>query len=146
MDVMGLGPMAVYADRTGAVFGTWQAGTHTGAQLVGELGAPVWAELTATTPSVAADFSGQAFGLGANVLPNYVELTADGGRSVAGVVDPFWGTTGWVPYFGVDDPAASAEQAVTFGGSVVLPLTSFPGGSCTIVADPHGAVLDLITT
>lgn len=146
MDVMDLGRMAVYADASGAVFGTWQAGVHTGSQLVGEAGAPAWAELTAAEPTDAPAFYGAAFGLGANVVDSYVELTADGGRGVAGVTGTAQGTSGWMPYFGVVDPAASAEQAVALGGTVVLPLTTWPGGSCTIVQDPHGAVLGLITT
>lgn len=42
MDVMDSGRMAFVADPTGAVFGLWEAGTHTGAQLVNEHGSFGW--------------------------------------------------------------------------------------------------------
>lgn len=143
MDVGDLGRMAVHTDPAGAVFGVWQPGAHAGAQRVREDGAPSWLELTAERPAAAAAFYADVFGLEPRVSQEYVELTLDG-TSVAGVADPSQGTTGWLPYFGAADPGAAAERAVELGGTVVLPLTPFPGGSCAIVRDPHGAVFGLL--
>lgn len=146
MSVADLGRMAVFVDPQGAVFGTWQPGTHRGSELVEQDGAPAWVELVSTAPTDAAPFYRSVFGLDAGVTDEYVELTL-AGRPVAGVADPSQGTaTGWLPYFGVSDPQAAAERAVALGGSLVMPLVAFPGGSCTIVRDPHGAVFGLITT
>lgn len=143
MDVADLGRMAVFADPAGAVFGVWQPGAHTGSELVGEEGTQTWLELTAETPSAAQAFYGTVFGWDANVSDVYLEFTLSG-TSIAGCTDPSQGTSGWMPYFGVSDPGAKAQQAQALGGSVVLPLTTFDGGSCTIVRDPHGATFGLL--
>lgn len=144
MAVDELGRMAVFADPSGTVFGIWQPGTHVGAELVSEPGAPCWVELTSTDPAAATPFYSAVFSLSAKTSEEYVELQLDG-RSVAGVTDPSQGTSpGWLPYFGVADPAAKAREAEQLGGTVVLPLAEWPGGACSIVRDPHGAVLGLI--
>ena len=44
MDVMDVGRMAVAADPSGAVFGVWQARSHTGMQLANEPGSVGWNE------------------------------------------------------------------------------------------------------
>jgi uncharacterized protein len=143
MTVDDLGRMAVHADPSGAVFGVWQAGRHVGTELVDEEGTTAWVELTTADPPTVTPFYGAVFGWDANVSDSYVEFTL-GGSSVAGCTDPSQGTSGWLPYFSVADPAAAAEQAVALGGTVVLQLTQFDGGSCTIVADPQGAVVGLL--
>ena len=143
MAVDDLGRMAVYADPAGAVFGVWEPGTHTGAQLTGENGTCTWIELTAEQPTQSAGFYQDVFGWEVSASDAYVEFKR-AGTSVAGCTDPSQGTSGWLPYFEVEDPAAAAEQAVALGGSIVLPLTTFDGGSCTIVRDPHGAMLGLL--
>ena len=143
MQVGELGSMAVFRDPEGAVFGVWQPGTHTGAELVDEPGSCTWVELTAASPADATRFYERVLGWQARVSEAYVELQLDG-RSVAGVTDPSQGTGGWLPYFEVDDPGAAAERAQALGGTVVLPLTTFDGGSCAIVGDPQGAVFGLL--
>lgn len=144
MDVADLGRMAVFVDAQGALFGTWQPGTHGGSELVGQDGAPAWVELSSAAPSDATPFYCAVFDWTTNVSDDYVELQL-AGRSVAGVTDTSQGTEpGWLPYFGVTDPRAKAEQAVALGGSVVLPFAQWPGGSCSIVRDPHGAVVGLL--
>ncbi len=143
MQVAGLGTMAVYADPQGAVFGVWQPGSHRGSELTGQDGTQTWFELTAEDPAAAPEFYGRVLGWEASVSDAYVLLSLDG-RSVAGVADPSQGTAGWLPYFQVADPAACAEQVQALGGTVVLPLTTFDGGSCVIVRDPQGAVVGLL--
>jgi predicted enzyme related to lactoylglutathione lyase len=143
LQVADLGSMAVFSDPAGAVFGVWQPGSHTGAELVDQRGTCTWRELTAAAPAEAAPFYERVFGWQARVSEAYVELQLDG-TSVAGVTDPAQGTSGWLPYFEVDDPAAAADRAQELGGTLVLPHTSFDGGSCTIVRDPQGAVFGLL--
>ena len=110
-----------------------------------EEGAPYRFELTSADPAAAASFYGSVFSWSSNQSDTYLELQLDG-ESVAGVTDPSQGTPpGWLPYVGVADPAAKTREAELLGGTVVLPLAEWPGGSCSIVKDPHGAVLGRIT-
>lgn len=144
MDVGDLGRMAVFTDATGSFVGSWQPGTHRGADLVEQDGAMAWVELTSRAPADAALFYETVFGLSAHLSPEYVELQLSG-RSVAGVTDTSQGTDpGWIPYFGASDPAASARQAADLGGTVIVPFMEFPGGTCAIVVDPHGATFGLL--
>lgn len=145
MDVGDLGRMAVFLDPAGASFGVWQPGTHTGSELVDQEGTQSWVELLTADPAATAAFYGPVIGWDVKQSPEYVELTLDG-RSVAGCTDLSQGTSGWLPSFEVGDPGAKADQAVALGGSVVLPVTRFDGGSCAIVRDPHGAVFGVINT
>ena len=51
-DVMDVGRMAIAADPAGAVFGVWQARSHTGVQLANEPGSLAWNE------NMSRDFDG----------------------------------------------------------------------------------------
>lgn len=148
MTVADLGSMAVFADPVGAVFGVWQPGTHRGSELVDEDGSMTWFELTTPDPAVATPFYEKVLGLSTRTSPEYVELQR-GDVSVAGVTPPLPDVaadalSGWIPYFVVADPQAAAQQAAELGGTVLLPLAEWGGGSCSIVQDPHGAVLGLL--
>ena len=143
MQVADLGRMAVFTDPAAAVVGVWEPGTHTGAELVDEPGTCTWIELTAAVPAQATSFYETVFGWQARTSEAYVELTLGGG-SVAGITDPSQGTAGWLPYFEVADPGAAADRAQELGAGLVLPLTSFDGGSCAIVRDPQGALVGLL--
>lgn len=145
MSVDDMGRMAVFTDDRGTFFGAWQPGTHRGSELVHQEGAPTWVELTSDDPAGAAPFYAAVADLAPKPSEAYFELEA-GGRSVAGIATTAQGTPpGWFPYFGASDPAAKARQAAELGGTVVLPLAEWPGGACSIVRDPHGALLGLIT-
>ncbi len=56
------GSFAVLADPTAAVFGLWQAGTHTGMDLVDEPGAFAWAETMSGDPERARAFYAAVLG------------------------------------------------------------------------------------
>src|SRR5438105_8842090 len=60
-DVMSYGRMAVLQDPQGGTFAVWQAGTHTGAQIVNEPGATCWMELATSDPAAARRFYGSLF-------------------------------------------------------------------------------------
>ncbi|MFE5587732.1 VOC family protein, partial [Kitasatospora sp. NPDC056531] len=63
MDVGSLGRMLVAADPQGAVFGVWQPGEFSGAQVVNEAGALIWNELHTSDVEGATAFYGEAFGI-----------------------------------------------------------------------------------
>ena len=52
----------------------------------------------------------------------------------------------WGGYVTVDDVDASAKQAVTLGGKILLEARDIPNvGRFCVIADPQGATLSLIT-
>lgn len=62
MDIPGKGRMAITSDPTGAMTGLWQPGEHTGFEVVGAAGSPVWHQLTVTDYRAALDFYTMVFG------------------------------------------------------------------------------------
>jgi len=148
MDVGPLGRMAVYADPSGAAFGTWQPRQHTGAQLVSEEGTFAWTELSTRDQAAVHPFYAKVFGWHAKVEGGYTEFQL-GGTSVAGCMDmpemvPSEVPSYWMPYFAASDPAAQATKAAQLGGTVVVPLMDFPGGQFAVVQDPHGSTFGLL--
>lgn len=150
MDVGDLGRMAVFTDPTGAFFGVWQAGQHTGSQLVQEEGAPTWADVTTRDTGAAGRFYAAVFGWDVRAGEGYTEF-ARGEDTVAGMmampehmpeqVPPFW-----MPYFAAADPGATADRAAGLGGTVLVPAQDFPGGTFAVVQDPQGATFGLLRT
>ncbi len=148
MDVMDAGRMGFFTHEAGGAFGAWQAGTHTGAELVNEPGSLAWNTLITPHPEDAAAFFGLIFGLGTETQvlgsDDYVFFTL-GERGVAGVMGPppgmpdgvpaFWGVS-----FAVTDADATAALAVERGGSLLMEPTEREGvGRIATVTDPWGA-------
>jgi predicted enzyme related to lactoylglutathione lyase len=144
-DVADAGRMAIFADPGGAVFGVWQAGTHTGAELVNQPGSLVWNELLTRDLDAARTFYAAAFGLEPAEFgtTDYTVLNA-GGRAVAGVLPmgdqfPPEVPSNWVTYFAVGDADASAAKATSLGASVVREPFDIPDvGRIAWLAGPHG--------
>ncbi len=152
MDVADLGRMAVCRDPTGAFFGLWQPGTHTGAQLVNEPGTVVWNELDTRDMAAAKAFytavfpwSAKTSGEGASA---YTEWQV-GGRSIAGGMQmgeqfPADAPPNWLTYFAVTDSDATVGKVRALGGTVMMPGMETGQGRFAVVADPHGAVFAVI--
>jgi len=154
MDVMGFGHMAVLADPQGAVFSIWQPGTHKGAGLVNEPGAFSWCELITTDVDAATGFYSTVFGWEAETHGEpgspggYTEFKVSG-RSVAGMmakppnlpaeVPPFWAV-----YFSVADTDAAVALVTELGGSLMMGPADIEPGRFAVVADPAGAVFNVI--
>lgn len=149
MDVMDAGRMAIFADTAGAVFGVWQAGQHTGAELVNEPGSLTWNELLARDIPGAKQFYAGALGLEPSEvqmdpgLPPYVVLNV-GERGVAGVLPmgaefPAEVPSHWLVYFAVDDADASAAKAASLGAEVMREPFDVPNvGRIAGITGPHG--------
>ncbi|MEU7134813.1 VOC family protein [Streptomyces sp. NPDC046261] len=151
MDVLQLGRMAVVADSTGAVFGLWQAGEFSGAEVVNEPGSVVWNELNTADPEAAATFYEEALGLTATTMkeaPGYFSLKA-ADRAVGGMQDlenaPPGSPSHWLTYFSVDDTDSTVDALTRAGGSVLKPPADMVAGRMAVVQDPQGAVFALIT-
>jgi len=152
MDVTDLGRMALFTDPTGAFFGIWQPGKHTGAQVVNEPGSFGWNELDTRDMDAAKAFYTKVFpwtaktdGEGANA---YTEWQLDG-RSIAGGMVmgeqfPADVLPNWLTYFVVADSDATVARVHELGGSVMMPGMDTDQGRIAVVADPHGAVFATI--
>jgi predicted enzyme related to lactoylglutathione lyase len=153
MDVLDVGRMAVFADPQGAVFSVWQAGTHPGAEVVNEPGTWSWSELVTTDVDAAKGFYGDVFGWTANTAGpgptgDYTEWQV-GGRSVGGMMQkppmmPAEVPPHWAVYFAVTDTDAAAARVKELGGTVIMPPMDIEPGRFATVADPFGAVFNVI--
>jgi predicted enzyme related to lactoylglutathione lyase len=148
MAVADLGRMAVFADLTGAAFGTWQPGTHLGTELVDVEGTPAWIELATRDQAAALPFYATVFGWDTHVSPGYTEFQL-AGRSVAGCMDmpdsvPAAVPSYWMPYFRAQDPQAKAQEAAGLGATLLVPYTEMEQVAFSVVQDPHGSVFGLL--
>ena len=157
MDVMDVGRMAVFTDTIGAFFSVWQAGTHPGAQLVNEPGTWSWSELLTTDVDASIAFYSAVFGWTADTHGDaagaagpmaYTEFQV-GGRSIAGMMEkppmmPAEVPPHWSVYFAVTDTDAACAHVTELGGSVMMPAMDIEPGRFAVVADPTGAVFDVI--
>jgi predicted enzyme related to lactoylglutathione lyase len=165
-DVMEAGRMAVLADREGAAFCAWQAGSHRGAAVVNEAGSLNFNVLSTRDPQAAKEFYGAVFGWqtlamggGAEAwtLPGYgdhLERDRPGlreGMAAMGappgfedVVASMMPITGdqpahWGVTFAVDDADKTAQTAAELGGTVIVAPFDAPWVRTTVIADPQGA-------
>jgi uncharacterized protein len=153
MDVVGLGTMAIFTDPTGAVFGLWQPGTFTGAELVNEPGAFAWNELGTRNPDAAKSFYSTVFDWGVKdhdmgEMGTYTEWLR-GEDSIGGMMDvsgrlPDQIPAHWLVYFAVENTDAAVEIAKSAGGEVSFGPIDIPAGRFAIVTDPHGAAFAVI--
>jgi len=152
MDVMDTGRMALFTDPTGAFFGVWQPGTHTGAQVANEAGAFCWNELLTRDMDAAKAFYPQVFSWG-------IEASGEGataytqwqvnGRSIAGGMAmpdaiPAEIPALWRVYFGVANCDATVAKAQAAGGALLIPAVDSPNGRFAVLADPFGASFAVI--
>ena len=146
-DVMDAGRMAIFADPSGGVFGVWQAGQHTGAELVNEPFSLSWNELLTRDLEGVKRFYQAAFGVETAEFPMgdgppYTIIQVDG-RGVAGMQTmgddmPADMPSAWMTYFAVDDADAIAAKAASLGGRVTREPYDIPGvGRIAWLAGPH---------
>jgi predicted enzyme related to lactoylglutathione lyase len=153
MDVMEAGRMAVFADPGGAAIGLWQPNQHMGAQLVNEPGTYCWSELMTDDLAGAKVFYQAVFGWGAETQGpegpgGYTEWKI-GGRSIGGMMAmpeqmPAGAPPCWGVYFAVSDTDASVARAEELGASVMVPPADIEPGRFAVLADPEGAVFNVL--
>jgi hypothetical protein len=148
-DVMDAGRMSVIADPTGAMICLWQATNHIGASLVNEHGTLAWEEVMTPDVPAATAFYSKIFGWEAAPVDmpgmEYTELKLNG-RGIGGAMKPPMAgmPAVWAIYFAVDDADKTAEVAVANGGSIIQPPVDIPPGRMAVIADPAGAVFNVI--
>ncbi|WP_374687616.1 VOC family protein [Promineifilum sp.] len=137
------GRMALIQDPTGAPFGVWQPGVHTGAEATETLGAMSWSELQTRDPAAAAAFYGRVFGWQAEGNEWYTGFKVDDQVVATAIpIGPDWGDvpSNWNVYFMVADVRDAAARAEALGGAVVrgpAPMGEF--GEFAVLRDPQGA-------
>ncbi|MBT8212257.1 MAG: VOC family protein [Acidimicrobiia bacterium] len=161
MDVMTSGRMAFLIDPTGAMFGIWQPGDHTGAGVFNEHGAMTWNELVTRDVGGAKSFYEATLGWGFQLMqeaPEYWAITLDtkvdgdgdaddnmnGGIMAIGDDFPPEMPPMWTVYFQVDDSAAAIAKAQELGGSVVFGPMDTNAGIIVGLADPQGGNFTVI--
>ena len=122
-------------------------------------GAFSWAELTTSDPAAAAEFYGKLLGWKVKdpdaAMGGYRVVNV-GDASVAGITAPFPGAPGapgappvpphWGSYVTVDQVDEVAARCTELGGKVLVPPMDIPSvGRMTVIQDPQGAVLNLIS-
>lgn len=148
-DVMDAGRMSVIQDPTGATFGVWQPGNHTGAQLVNVPNTLTWNELQTPDLGSARAFYSDVFGWTYDVDENgYVAVKQDD-RVQAGMmqmteqmaeVPPNWSI-----YFLVEDVESAVAKVAELSGELLMPPTpAGEMGKFCVVQDPQGAVFCII--
>ncbi len=163
-DSPGGGRVAVLADPDGAVFCTWEALTHGGAELVNAPGAWAMSQLLSDDLSRAAAFYAELFGWsterfevpGREVilfrLPGYVggvpgqpvardvvaAMRARDSGEVADDSPPAWSVDFWI-----DDATSAVERARRLGGGVIMEAHVVPPFTRVLLSDPEGAAFSL---
>jgi uncharacterized protein len=153
-EVMDVGRMFVAMDPGGAVFGVWQARTHSGVGRANEPGSLIWSENMSRAYEENKAFYGTVFGydfgdIGAEGM-NYATLDLDsrpvGGIGEIGANQPAEMPAYWGTYFAVTDTDATVDKAVELGGSVIAPAWDSPYGRMAVVSDDQGAAFALMST
>jgi predicted enzyme related to lactoylglutathione lyase len=155
MDVMQAGRMAFFVDPTGAFIGIWQAGEHTGAELVNEPGCLTWNDLATRDAEAAKAFYPTVFGVEAAAWDgpsdNGYTVWNVAGSTVGGLIqmDERWSAeapASWTAYFMVEDADATTAQAVELGGTALVEPFDAPDiGRIALLTDAHGAVFGVMS-
>jgi hypothetical protein len=152
MEVGEYGKLAVFANSTGAVFGLWQSGTHTGAELCNEPGSITWNEVMTRDWERAKEFYGTVFGYEFRDISGdgfqYATLDLDG-RPVGGIGRlpdevPAEVPAHWMTYFKVADADAAVATVRELGGQVLREAFDTPFGRMATVAGPAGERFSLM--
>ncbi|TDD92147.1 VOC family protein [Actinomadura darangshiensis] len=152
-DVNNLGRMALCGDPEGADFALWEPYDFPGAEVVDEPSAMCWVELATHDIDGARRFYNAVFGW-RSVDRSYYEPAYTnwkiGDWSVAGMLPlESWWPVGfpphWIPYFWVLDCDATAARAAELGAVVHVPPTDIKPGRLSVLTDPAGARLAVLT-
>ncbi|MFJ2202091.1 VOC family protein [Streptomyces violaceusniger] len=153
--------MATAADPGGAVFGIWQAGSHTGFGRRGGPGSYGWTEVHTRQPRAVDAFYRAVFGYG--MEPSAEGAAADlvlwtprgeppdprhaiGGRVVIGEEYPAVLPAHFLTYFVVADCDRTLRTAHRLGGRVLKTAEDTPSGRFAVLADNQGAAFAVIDT
>lgn len=143
------GAMGLFSDPTGALFSAWQSGTHTGINLVGEPGAPLWMDLMTADIDAAKAFYASVFGFSYTDMSSeamrYVMFSVPGGGRPAGGIGQLDGSSTWTTCFQVADVDTLAGRLDELGGALVDEPRDLEWGRLVGATGPDGEKLYLLT-
>lgn len=136
--------MAFALDPGNAPFALWQAKDHIGSTVVNEPGAVIWNELITDSGEAVLPFYQQVLGLTAKTadMSGTAYTSFHAGEDVVGGTNkpPMDNIPNhWHIYFSVDNVPATAKQASSLGGEVVVGPFDTPIGPMATLRDPQGA-------
>jgi len=145
-----VGRMTFVFDPEGARFGIWQPGSHPGSGLANVPGTLCWNELCSRDVGGAAKFYQELFGweiLAGDAENGYREIKV--GDRLNGGILPWREEMGdlppsWSAYFAVADCDAALARIAELGGTTLMGPADVEAGRFAVVADPQGAVFDVI--
>lgn len=152
MQVGEFGTMGVYTDPTGAAFGTWQPGTHSGFEVSQEPGTVGWNEAMVGDVERGKEFYTEVFGWTYEDMSGegmqYAIFTTPGDDSgMTGGIghetdtdQPYWSVV-----FQVDGTDEAVQRVREAGGGVSVEPFDFQFGRLAIVTGPDGEPFGLIT-
>jgi predicted enzyme related to lactoylglutathione lyase len=152
-EVGGRGTVAMFADPEGAVFGVWQRGTFSGAQVANEAGAVCWSDVATRDTAGASSFYGKVFNwvdqdgsvpTGFDYREWSVNNRVVAGLTIMGPQFPAEAPAHWRTTVEVDDCAAVATRCAELGGQVVAGPLDVNVGSYAHLIDPLGGSLGVI--
>jgi hypothetical protein len=154
MDVMDAGRMTFVMHPGAGGLGIWQAGNHTGAELVNEPVSVAWNELLSRDVDAAKGFLRSVFGLDPQDQDfegmTYTTLNLNG-RGVGGLMPmpdqmPAQVPSFWQVYFAVADADATVARAKELGATVMMDPMDAPGiGRMAALNDPQGVGFSVIS-
>jgi predicted enzyme related to lactoylglutathione lyase len=144
MALEALGSMAIYTDPTGAAFGAWQFGEHTGFNVYDAPGSVSWCEAMVGDFEQGKAFYTQVFGFTYEDMSSegmtYAMFSVPGGERPAGGIGlveggqpPYWSVT-----FNVTNTDATLERAKAAGSTVLVEPFDFEFGRVAIITGPDG--------
>ena len=153
-DAEGYGRFVGLADPTGGAFFLWHSAKPDASAIYSQPGALAWNDLSTRDPEKAVTFFKELFGWDIQSMEGgpmpYWMISVDGSGQ-AGIMPmpemmPAEVPANWLVYFGADDVHATAERAVSLGGSVVVGPMDSAGTVWAVVQDPAGATFGLLQT
>lgn len=150
MQLEALGSMAVFTDPTGAAFGVWQSGEHTGFNVYDSPGSVAWCEAMVGDFEEGKKFYSTVFGYTYDDMSSgdmkYAMFRVPGGDRPAGGIGlvegdqpPYWSVT-----FNVPDVDAAIVRAKARGSRVLLEPYAFEFGRVAVVTGPDGEPFGVI--
>lgn len=155
-DIPGEGRLSIVADPGGATLALYGGASPAMPYFSQDVGAVGWVELMTRDPALAAGFYYQVFGWVATAADAdgvaYTAFELEHGHEhqpVAGMLPtpaelPADTPDVWSVYFNVADCVATVASATAHGGQVVKPPTDTPMGPFAVLADPAGAVFQVM--
>lgn len=151
-EIPGGARVGVVADPGGAMFALISDALQPGPYFSMTVGAVSWFELMTSNTAAAERFYAEVFGWTAAIDDTgdtvYTVFSSEGAQ-VAGMIATPTHLEGEVPdnwslYFTVDDCAAAEQRAVELGGRVVVSSKPTPMGPFAVLADPQGAMFQVM--